>query len=682
MKEKSQSETSGPFVHTRGKSKQEKSRPFAPGSREEDAWLSDEQLARCAPAETEPFQGPVPTRMISNGEYMPHPQTEKQKQVEFRVKELADQASKKLGVSRRQFLASTGGMAAAFLAMNEVFGKQFFKVSALEMFEPAAYAESAPPKDLFVFDDQTHIVRSSMNSPNGLRALAQGPGPASTLAGFTSNPFNGRGGNAAGVDELGSLWSSWNPDQLFPSAPQTSPNFVPNPGPPTTLLGQFHLGQYINRMYLESQTSVSIISNANIALFTPPGGGPPEAAFNIQESLVSEILTGWQTAQCRDFINELAGSTRALAHAQLYPGPGNLADPLFGDYTQWQIENMHPDSWKGYNVAFAASAAPDAQFTRWRLDDEALAYPTYQVIAQNKDQLRKHPGFFNLCIHKGLSASGTGPRGPNNLPQFGNPDDIVKATSDWPQFNFVIYHSCIRPSFFVLQSLQDIENLPGSMLPTTLTDSHGHTVPNIRWSTQLAQIGAGKYVAGAEPTSTSPSSTRQIRNLYAELGTTMASMIVTFPTVWAHFIGQMLYYLGEDNIVFGSDSMWYGGPQWQIEALWRSQIPDDIADKWGYPQITHRAKRKILGLNSARLYKLDTDERRERDEQGNLASYPTNPELQPGGTLDTVLMGVGYPTPVVKASSLGDNFSKMKRWAEEEGRGRSNTRFGFMRTRV
>jgi hypothetical protein len=39
-----------------------------------------------------------------------------------------------------------------------------------------------------------------------------------------------------------------------------------------------------------------------------------------------------------------------------------------------------------------------------------------------------------------------------------------------------------------------------------------------------------------------------------ELGTTMASMIVTFPTVWAHLIGQLLYYMGDDNIVFGSDS--------------------------------------------------------------------------------------------------------------------------------
>ena len=86
-----------------------------PGSREEDAWLSDEQLDHVAPAESEPFQAPIPTRMISNGEYMPHPQTEKQKQVEARIKELADKASKKLGVSRRDFLSGSGGMAASLL---------------------------------------------------------------------------------------------------------------------------------------------------------------------------------------------------------------------------------------------------------------------------------------------------------------------------------------------------------------------------------------------------------------------------------------------------------------------------------------------------------------------------------------------------------------------------------------
>jgi predicted TIM-barrel fold metal-dependent hydrolase len=647
-----------------------------PDSREEDAWLSDEQLRRVAPAESEPFQSPVPTRMVSNGEYMPHPQTEQQQHVEYRIKELADSAAKRLGMSRRRFLASTGGMAAAFIAMNEVFGKQF-NVKPVEMYEPAAYAEHGMPPDVFVFDDQTHVVRSSMNGPNGLRALAQGPGPVSAGAGFTSNPFNGAGGNPAGVDELGSPWTDWNPAQLGPDLP-------PNPGPPLTALGEFHLGQYINRMYLQARTSVSILSNANIALFTPPGGGVPGPASNITESLISEILTGWQTSQCRDFINALAGSRRCLAHAQIYPGVGNLADPAFGDYTQWQIDFCQPDSWKGYNVAFAASAAPGAEFTRWRLDDEVLAYPTYQVIAANKKQLAKHPGFFNICIHKGLSASGTGPGGPNNMPQFGNPDDMVKAATDWPQFNWIIYHSCIRPSFWVLQALQDIENLPGSMPPTTLTDSQGHTIPNIRWSTQFAQIAGGKYQAGAEPSSTSPSSDRRLANVYAELGTTMASMIVTFPTVWAHLIGQLLYYMGSDHIVFGSDSLWYGGPQWQIEALWRYQIPERIQERYKYPALSYDDKRNILGLNSARLYGLHGAAAKavgtpgSKYRQGNLPDYA--PHMQPGSPIDAVLQGPGYPSPITPVTLIpNDNFAKLRNQHAAMGLGRSNTRFGWTR---
>jgi hypothetical protein len=229
--------------------------------------------------------------------------------------------------------------------------------------------------------------------------------------------------------------------------------------------------------------------------------------------------------------------------------------------------------------------------------------------------------------------------------------------------------------------LVDIENRPGAQQPTMLYDSDGRGFPNIRWTTQFAQIAAGKYVAGAEPSSTSPNSTRRLPNLYAELGTTMASMIVTFPTVFAHLIGQLLYYVGEDNIVYGSDSVWYGGPQWQIEALWRFQIPEPIRQTWGYPQLTERAKRKILGLNSARLYKLPP--RRSFLHHGHdagLESFATAPELQPGGSVDAALSGVGYPTPVVAASSLPeDRFSRLKSWADEMKLGRSNARSGWIR---
>src|SRR5262245_58587474 len=125
-----------------------------PEYREDDSWFSEEQLAVLTPAdEADRLHAPVPTQMVSNGEYMPYPQTEKQKQVEQRVKELADTVSKKLGLTRRQFLATSGGMAACFLAMNEVFGR-FFNVSPIELFEPAAAAQNGPPANLFVLDDQ------------------------------------------------------------------------------------------------------------------------------------------------------------------------------------------------------------------------------------------------------------------------------------------------------------------------------------------------------------------------------------------------------------------------------------------------------------------------------------------------------------------------------------------------
>jgi hypothetical protein len=201
-------------------------------------WLSDDEIAKCARAdENEPLQSAVPTRMISNGEYMPEPQSKKQQHVEARLKELADSASKKLGMDRRRFLRSTGGMAASFLAMNEVFG-HFFDVSPIEMFEPEAYAQANTPRDLFVFDDQLHIVRGSLpNRGGGLRALSQGP----SSSGYPRNPNNPR--NLP--DERGDTWGVWNPALV---------------GLPNTA-ATFQITQFIKDIYLDSQVTVGLLSN-------------------------------------------------------------------------------------------------------------------------------------------------------------------------------------------------------------------------------------------------------------------------------------------------------------------------------------------------------------------------------------------------------------------------------------
>ena len=118
-------------------------------------YLSDEELQRTAPAETASFPSPVPTQIVSNGEYNPLPQTREQAQVEARVKELADELARRHGMGRRRFLASTAGMAAAFLAMNEVFGP-LFDVSRAEAQTPGVADQRAGAlAGQFIFDDQT-----------------------------------------------------------------------------------------------------------------------------------------------------------------------------------------------------------------------------------------------------------------------------------------------------------------------------------------------------------------------------------------------------------------------------------------------------------------------------------------------------------------------------------------------
>src|SRR5262249_46725749 len=104
---------------------------------------------------------PVPTQIASNEEFIPPPQSAEQKEVEVRTLEMAAREARREGVSRRQFLRTSGGMAAALLAMNQVFGPTF-EVDAAELHDPQVTREKWP-KNEFIFDIQTHHVDVSTN---------------------------------------------------------------------------------------------------------------------------------------------------------------------------------------------------------------------------------------------------------------------------------------------------------------------------------------------------------------------------------------------------------------------------------------------------------------------------------------------------------------------------------------
>lgn len=586
--------------------------------REDDSWFSKEQLGSVARAdEIDTLRSPIPTAMVSNGEYVPFGQTTAQRKIEACIAEISDKASKKLGVSRRKFLASSGGMAAAFLAMNEIFGR-FFDVDPIEIFEPAAAAALGPPRDLFVFDDQLHMIRDN-NTRSGvtLRALCQGPGPASTAAGFTRNPYNPMGY----PDELGNPWTAWT-DKL---------NLRPN------VQSEFTLVRFVKDVFLDSQVTVGHLTNAPLGLFLPPGEAQPRRPHVLKELLDVENLTGFQTAAVRDFINNIAGSQRLLAHGQIFPGKFNL------DYMQQQIDQFHPDSWKGYTSAFCAKGNDDPrlEMTRWRLDDEEIAYPTYELIRKNRRELAKHPGFFNLAIHKGLSTETPGDPAAN-IPSLGNPSDIPKAAKDWLEFNFIIFHGSWAPTFFAKPSMDAIKN--GKMR---------NGVPDIEWTTQMAQDCA------------------HLPNVYAELGSTFGATVTAWPTVCAHLIGQILKYWGPTRLLFGTDSVWYGSPQWQIEALWRFQIPEDMAAKYGYPMLTENIKQQILGLNAARIFKLKPTPRLYKAVPANFKT------MIPDDLKRRLADEPGYRG--YSELFRDDNLSKLKSDYAEAGGLRENIRYGWVR---
>ena len=101
------------------------------------------------------------------------------------------------------------------------------------------------------------------------------------------------------------------------------------------------------------------------------------------------------------------------------------------------------------------------------------------------------------------------------------------------------------------------------------------------------------------------------KNVFAELGSTWR-FVMRDPDQAAHLMGKLLKYIGEDNILWGTDSIWYGSPQDQIQAFRAFEISREFQDKFGYPALTTAVKRKIFGLNAARVYGLDIGTARRR----------------------------------------------------------------------
>jgi len=97
----------------------------------------------------------------------------------------------------------------------------------------------------------------------------------------------------------------------------------------------------------------------------------------------------------------------------------------------------------------------------------------------------------------------------------------------------------------------------------------------------------------------------KLTNIYAELGSTFGLSAITSPLLCGRILGMLIQALGADHVLWGTDSIWWGSPRWQIEALRRFQMPEVLMQRLGYAPLTGDVKARIFGLNAASLFGVD-----------------------------------------------------------------------------
>ena len=102
----------------------------------------------------------------------------------------------------------------------------------------------------------------------------------------------------------------------------------------------------------------------------------------------------------------------------------------------------------------------------------------------------------------------------------------------------------------------------------------------------------------------------QINNVYPEIGSFFNTLAIQDPVMCEHGMGLNIKTYGADHVVWGTDCLWWGSPQWGIEAFKRFQIRDELCEKHGYAKITDDVRAKIFGLNAAKLYGIDVNAQR------------------------------------------------------------------------
>lgn len=258
----------------------------------------------------------------------------------------------------------------------------------------------------------------------------------------------------------------------------------------------------------------------------------------------AEPLTIEEAAAAQDIVDQMDGTHRLLLHGRVNPNQeGDIED------MPRLKEEFGVVAWKTYT-----QWGPDGK--GYWLSDEDSGIP----FLEKAQEL----GVKIVAVHKGI------PFGEESY-EHSLCDDIGPVAKRFPDLKFLIYHSGFVPG--QKEGPYDPERNDGvdSLIKTVVENDLGHN-----------------------------------SNVYAELGSTWR-YLMRDPDSAAHTMGKLIKYLGEDNVLWGTDSIWYGSPQDQIQAFRTFQIDEAVREKHGYPALTPEIKRKIFGLNALEPYRIEED---------------------------------------------------------------------------
>jgi predicted TIM-barrel fold metal-dependent hydrolase len=269
----------------------------------------------------------------------------------------------------------------------------------------------------------------------------------------------------------------------------------------------------------------------------------------------------------RRIVERMEGNHRLMIHGRVNPNqPGDVEDMAR------LKEQFGVCAWKTY--------------TQWGPDGKGF-FLTDDVGIRFVEEARRL-GVKVICVHKGL------PFGRQSY-EHSQCSDIGPIAKRFPDVTFLVYHSGF---------VTEVEEKPYGQ------NAGGDGIDTLIRSLEESALGPGS-------------------NVYAELGSTWR-FLMRDPEQAAHGIGKLLKHVGPDNVLWGTDSIWYGSPQDQIQAFRTFQIAPEFREKHGYPEITPELRAKVFGLNAMKPYGISAEEMKLRARRDAVAAerlaYRERPE--------------------------------------------------------